>query len=318
MIVQLVALRQMNQLFGVGSASIAAALSMALGGLATGAWWFGARADHQQRPFAVGSLFFVAGVLAVLAVFAPSAFQSALISRSVDGPMDAWAFNAMRMLYALIAVFAPCIMLGGVLPTLVAWAKPSRVSSSAVYHRLGLLYGAETLGAAAGALFAGAWAIQILGLHFTLLATAIWSITLGSLVLAVSFMKRGANNLSRPSTVQASEKGELLRNSVVDHDGRNVWLCAVALAGCASLAMEVLWTRLLILVVGSDAFSYAIVSASYLIGIGVGASLVALLRKRIRRAGMWFAFLQIGVAVASVVQLLGFENANRNLSLIHI
>jgi len=83
---------------------------------------------------------------------------------------------------------------------------------------------------------------------------------------------------------------------------------AIFLAGIASLGLEVVWQRVLILLVGTDAYSLTIVVVAYLIGIAAGAAVAALwLKVDMKSTGTkWttrVAVLQLAGALVSVLVL---------------
>src|SRR5262249_44925530 len=60
---------------------------------------------------------------------------------------------------------------------------------------------------------------------------------------------------------------------------RAVYL-AIALSGMSALGAEVIWTRLLSLVLGGTVYTFSLILAVFLIGLGIGSSSGAVLARR--------------------------------------
>ena len=55
---------------------------------------------------------------------------------------------------------------------------------------------------------------------------------------------------------------------------------AIALSGMSALGAEVVWTRLLSLMLGGTVYTFSLILAVFLIGLGIGSSLGAFLARR--------------------------------------
>ena len=85
---------------------------------------------------------------------------------------------------------------------------------------------------------------------------------------------------------------------------RRSWLVFPALFGFVALACELVWTRVLLLSLGSRVYAFALILAVYLVGIAAGASLVRFAKGDPRRAlAAWQVFL--GVSMGIQLPLLG-------------
>ncbi len=79
-----------------------------------------------------------------------------------------------------------------------------------------------------------------------------------------------------------------------------VLLFAFFLSGFAAIALEVLWTRLLTLVIGGSTYAFTLVLVAFLLGIGLGALLIAPFARKSRKPLLWFAVSQIALGLAIV------------------
>ena len=295
MLAQLIWVRVLIQWFGTSAVTIASALAASLAGLAIGAFifrdpnlglakWLG---SPPRRP---GWLLLIAGIGVLegwtLLWFADR-FQC--LTQASPSPTVALLVTATLTLVPLN------IALGGILPTLIESARTFSTRT------VGVLYGAETLGGAAGALVAGFWLIQQFGLSTTLLAAGLFGILLGATALF-----RTSDLAVEPADEDHTEAAPLALSDANTEplNGRTRMVTAIFLAGVASLSMEIIWQRALILLVGTDTHSYMIVAVSYLIGVSIGSFLCGQFTSQ-KRANL-FGWLQLGVGLTSLLAFAMF------------
>ncbi len=239
----------------VGSDASATALTLAtfLGGLALGAQLAGGLAARARRPQA-----WFAGLELFVAVWA------ALVPMAIAWCEPQGALQA-RIGYAVLFLLPPTIAMGATVPLL---ARALIVDKVEVGSETGAFYGANTLGAAAGALAGPFWLFPALGFSGTAWAAA----------LAQCFAALAALYLlkSRRESDPTREEWDGDVRAPLLHP-----LCfATFLAGAASLGLEVLAARLLVTVTGASVYSFALVLFVFLVGIALGARLMAARRAR--------------------------------------
>jgi spermidine synthase len=224
-------------------------------------------------------------------------------------PVFAWAygedggaslFSIVRVACAFAVLLVPSVALGATFPVAVrvAVASPARPGGPA-----GRLYGANTAGAAFGSLAAGFLLIPVLGLRATLLTGVVASAA--SIALAL-WIARG--DITDPVVVdrpaQPRVKGRKAR--AADADGRGgpgMAAAVLALTGFATFMYEVVWTRVLAMVVGPSIFAFATTLTSFIAGLALGSFAGALLAERSRRPTMALALTLTATAAASCVSL---------------
>lgn len=249
--------RLLARVLGSDASATALVLAVFLGGLALGAQLFAARAAATRRPLA-----WFAGLECVVAVWAAS-LPSVLAALE---PQDAvWS----RALAAAACLLPPTIAMGATVPFL---ARATIRDGAETSSETGAFYGANTLGAAAGALLAPFALFPALGFHGTAYAAAAAQCCAA---LAAALVLRG-----RRETGPADEQ----RDPAPACPRWHPLYAAVFLAGAASLGLEVLATRLLVTVTGASVHAFAIVLAVFLLGIAVGARQLAGRRARTAHA----------------------------------
>jgi spermidine synthase len=163
--------------------------------------------------------------------------------------------------------------MGASLPAMARWieATPQGVS------RLGLLYGANTAGAVLGCLAAGFYLLRVFDMPTaTMIAAAINGVT-----ALVSFVLSSHTESSTLSSEQPSQRGQW-----------SVYV-TIALSGLTALGAEVVWTRLLSLLLGATVYTFAIILAVFLAGICLGSAGGSLLARTAKRPQMWLAVSQL-------------------------
>lgn len=296
MTLQMVWLRYSAQWFGTSAITVAAVLATALAGLAIGA--FSVAAGQQKA--AATSLRAAGSSLLTASFFVVLDWGLAWWI----GVSDVWQnllFDQRLLSLAVVTVVAMLpvnIFLGRVLPLLTRNEGLNSIGICAA-----TAYAWETLGAAAGSLISGVWLIHTVGLSISMLACAA-----GGSCLALA-----GRWLMRRSSV--GDQHELSDSTAVDSKtggsfSFSRFAVAVFLAGVASMGMEIIWQRLLILIIGTDVLSYTVVVVAYLVGVSLGSIVADLRWKRgseLRTVENHAYFLiQLGLALMTLAALFVF------------
>lgn len=198
-------------------------------------------------------------------------------------------FLAVRMgpvIEGGVAIFAACF-LGLLIPTFamglslpfLAKAVVPRIEAAA--QRVGLLYGLNTLGAAAGALLGGFVIVGSLGFEGTLAVGA--SLNLAAAAVAL-WLARGLPDLRRPRVAQAiapSDRGRIAG-----------WTGLVFASGFLIVALEIVWLRVLGISAQHNAYVFALVLGVFLLADGLGLVVGARIVHRIHDLRGTFLRLQ--------------------------
>jgi spermidine synthase len=176
-----------------------------------------------------------------------------------------------RAFICAICLLPPTILMGASLPAIAQWIK----STPRGVSWLGLLYGGNTAGAVFGCLLAGFFLLRVSDmLTTTLVAAAI------NVVVAMFSM-----SLSKRTPFHAEAMEEEGENKRAPATG-NLWTVyvTIALSGATALGAEVVWTRLLSLMLGATVYTFSIILAIFLIGLGVGSWVGAIVARGSRPA----------------------------------
>jgi spermidine synthase len=199
-----------------------------------------------------------------------------------------------------IAVFAaliwPTFWMGMSLP-LLARAVTSALAGAA--SRIGVLYGLNTLGAAAGA-FATTWVL----FPTAGLAGSLWvavSLNVLAALVALLLVRRRTAHHREPV---ATRHHEATVSADAPRWGFRVWAVLYGAAGFQALSLEIVWFRLLGVMVKSSAFTFGTLLTIYLAGLGLGAALASGGVRFVRRPARAFLLLQAFVALYAGAAIL--------------
>ncbi|HUB34705.1 MAG TPA: fused MFS/spermidine synthase [Bryobacteraceae bacterium] len=190
----------------------------------------------------------------------------------------------LRGLLAAICMLPPTILMGASLPAISRWLETTPEGTA----RLGWLYGANTGGAVLGCLAAGFYLLRLYNVYTASFAAA----ALNLAVAAVSWWItreapafEDAVPLSKPQTSAGSRAPAVY--------------VAIALSGAGALGAEVVWTRLMGMLLGSTVYVFSIILAVFLIGLAAGSAAGASLARSLsdpRRVRLALGWCQILVA----------------------
>lgn len=271
LIYQTLWLRELRLIFGASTAASAAVLAIFMGGLGLGGVVLGRLADRSRRPLRLYAHL-------ELAVAASAAATPALIDlarRAYLGLGGTAALGpilgtGLRLGLATLVLLGPTFLLGGTLP---AASRAVQTDDDPRRRRLALLYGANTLGAVAGVLLTTFVLIEVLGQRASLLCACLVNALIG---LGARSLSRGAADLA-PATEPdagaaagtAAEREALYAAAERGASPALLALCAAA-TGFTFLLMELVFYRMLSPLLGGSSFTFGLILATALMGIGLG------------------------------------------------
>jgi spermidine synthase len=263
LVYELLWVRLLYQSFGSTIQSVTTVVAAYMGGLGLGAWLLGRRADRHARPAALyGRLEMLIGLFGLVSPLVLSLAQQAYIAIARGFPPGSSASVALRFGLAGLVLLVPTTLMGGTLPVLTrAFTASDR---SRLRASLGRLYGINTLGAVLGTALAGFILIEHVGIRASLIGTALMNLGIGFVALRLPAPADTAAPALQPSPDRAAPIA-LYRTAVA----------LLAVTAFVSLADEIAWTRVLVMVVGGSTYAFTLVLLCFLLGIGIGSAFVA-------------------------------------------
>ncbi len=282
--------REFAFVFGTSELAIAVVLAAYMAGLAAGSLAGGRLAPRVARPvlaYGLLELGIAASALAIPAGLAAArAAMLAIFGGRAELPGDEEVLPSLFGLSAsFLIMMVPTAFMGATLPLL---AKHAVRREGEIGSRVGALYALNTAGAVCGTLATAFALLPALGLRATIwLAVAVNACVFGF----AAWIARTARDLADSDAAPSPARPVLAARWV---------LPLLAVSGWVSFSYEVLWTRLLSHLLGGSIYAFAVMLASFLLGITAGAAAAAYLVTSARRAGWTVAGAQLGACALAL------------------
>lgn len=257
LIYEIVWFQLLQLVIGSSAVSLGVLLGTFMGGMCLGSLLLPRLVPAQRHPLRVYALLEagigVLGLAVLLGLPYVARFYVAVVGHGVTNIL-------MRGGLCALCLLPPTLLMGATLPAISRWVQttPRGVSW------LGFFYGGNIAGAVFGCLFAGFYLLRVHDMSTaTFVAASINGvITFAALGLATKAPARAKN-------------GEADLEGGRSAPGSSWVYFAIAMSGACALGAEVVWTRLLSLLLGGTVYTFSIILAVFLVGLGLGSSLGA-------------------------------------------
>src|ERR1700722_14648385 len=191
----------------------------------------------------------------------------------------------MRALVAAVCLLPPTLLLGASLPAIARYVE----SSPRGVSRLGYFYAGNIAGAVCGSLFAGFYLLRVYDMPTaTYIAVAI---NVPVAVLSYHLTVRSPYEPTPPDDSPAREASP-------PPAAQSYVYVAIGLSGLTALGAEVVWTRLLSVMLGATVYTFSIILAVFLAGLGLGSGLASHLARQMKGPRVALGVCQILLAAA--------------------
>ncbi len=255
---------------GSTAVSLGILLATFMGGLCIGSIWLPRLNLGNRSPLRIyAALEFGIGLLGVIVTFGMPFISHVYIVGAQSGMPG----MLLRGVVAAVAMLPSTILMGASLPAIVRGIETTREGVS----RWALLYGANTAGAVFGCLLAGFYLLRVYDMATAACAAAAinFAVAIISYVLGEQGGARHGSGiphrLPRETTRIVSEPNSLW----------TVYLGA-AISGACALGAEVIWTRLLGMLLLATVYVFSIILAVFLVGLAIGGAAASWIIKAIR------------------------------------
>jgi len=242
----------------IGSTAISLGVLLAtfMGGLCAGSLALprigSVRKEHPLRLYA--KIEIGIAICGVLVLFLMPLLDS-VYTAAVGHGMPAILFRA---LLCAICLMPPTFLMGASLPAASRWLETDTEGVS----WMGFLYGANTTGAVLGCVLAGFYLLRNFDMGTATFAAAAFNLAVALVSMAIA--KRTPVRASGVETELPPAQSAI-----------GYWpvYVTIALSGATALGAEVIWTRLLGLMLGATVYTFSIIRAVFLVGLGIGSAL---------------------------------------------
>ncbi|HEX7529760.1 MAG TPA: fused MFS/spermidine synthase, partial [Pyrinomonadaceae bacterium] len=261
--------RMLGLVFGATTLGISAVLAAFMGGLALGSALAARYAARIARPVRAYALIEIAIGLYALAV--PLLFRGidrvyAEAAQHFHPGFYGAAFSRFALATAVLVV--PTALMGATLPVLVAALQRSRGHNASALARL---YMWNLAGAIIGAIAAGFFLLPHYGVRATIWIAAATNLAIGLAALLLDSKSAEAGD----KVVDTFRPGEDRSKDFQQFGNESFWLFCAFISGFVTISMQVVWSRMLAMIIGSSTYAFSIVLALFLSGLALGAYLVS-------------------------------------------
>lgn len=289
LIYEIVWFQMLQLVIGATGLSLAVLLASFMGGMCLGSLWLPRAVPRSHHPLRVYAALesAIAGTGLLLLVAIPLV-GSAYVAVA---PPGSWSI-ALRAVLAGIVLLPPTVLMGATLPAISRYVEtdPRGVSW------MGFFYGGNIAGAVVGCVLAG---FHLLRTYDVVVATLV-AVALNLGVAGLAFALSAART-STTAVTGAAEASPVEAPAPVVTDAPSLFgarhrtiLLAIALSGCVALGSEVVWTRLMALLLGATTYTFSIILAVFLAALGVGSGVGAYLSRQVEQPRIWFGACQAG------------------------
>jgi spermidine synthase len=194
----------------------------------------------------------------------------------------------LRGLVSAICLVPPTILMGASLPAIVRWIK----STPRGVSWWGLLYGGNTAGAVFGCLLAGFYLLRVYNMAIATYA----AVAINVAVAVVSYLL--AARTPEQACAPESASAPAIADPVPQLSHWPVYV-TIGLSGAGALGAEVVWTRLMGMLLGATVYVFSIILAVFLIGLAIGSTVGSWLVRSVRpRVALGWCQILLAFAVA--------------------
>jgi spermidine synthase len=266
---------------GSSAVSLGVLLGVFMGGMCLGSLLLPKYLNPRHHPLRVYALLELGiGLFGIIVLFAVPIVGQIYTSIAGTGQVSL----VLRAVAAAICLIPPTLLMGATLPAIARWVEttPKGVSW------LGYFYGGNLAGAVTGSLLAGFYLLRVYDMPT---ATAV-AVALNVLVALFALVVAART----PHTVIRAAADTPPAVTATPEVSRLVYI-AIALSGLTALGSEVIWTRVLSLLFGATAYTFSLILAVFLVGLGIGSSLGSAMARNLPNPRIALGWCQLGLCV---------------------
>ncbi len=302
-------MRMISRIIGGAPFAISTILVVFMGGLGVGSFLASRKADSLEPGRLIRIYGFLELGIGVFALCVPVLLWLIkwVYVATYDSLFEYTLFyNLLIFAGALLVLCVPAIFMGATLPILCRFYVGSL---SELGTHTGRLYGINTVGGAVGSFICGFWLIAALGVYGAMILAVVVNIGIGLTCISLGKGKLlGKDHFPAPAA-QKTQAKPVAAASVAPPSSpeRTGALAIFAVSGFCAMAYQVLWVKLLGLMIGPTTYSFTIVLVTFILGLAIGNLVFGILADRTRHVFLMLIATQVGAALSALLvsQLLG-------------
>jgi spermidine synthase len=273
LIYEVVWFQLLQLVIGSSAVSLAVLLGTFMGGMCLGSYLLPRYISSREHPLRVYAVMEIGiGLFGLLIFFGMPVLSTIYIAWGGSGAMGLF----FRAIAASICLLPPTMLMGATLPAMSRWVETSPQGVA----WLGYFYGGNTGGAVIGSLLAGFYLLRVHDMAVATYVAVLLNLAVGALALLV------ARGTAYDAPVAAREKTKAAPGSWAVYT-------TIALSGMTALASQVIWTRTLSLLFGATVYTFSLILAVFLFGIGIGSSIGSVMARSVERPRLALGWVQM-------------------------
>jgi spermidine synthase len=274
---EIVWLQLLQLVIGSSGVSIAVLLGTFMGGMCLGSLYLPRWVGARRHPLLVYGLLELGtalfGVLVLLGLPVIQQLYLTVVGSGMAGIL--W-----RGVICAVCLLPPTMFMGATLPAMSRWIESTPNAAS----WWGVFYGGNIAGGVAGCVLAGFYLLRVYDMATTSMVAVAINILVGVVACA----------LSKLAPYRA---GDHDRGSQRAEGYASIYF-AIGISGLCALGAEVVWTRLLSLMLGPTVYTFSIILGVFLGGLGLGSGGGSYLARRAKDPRLWLGASQLMLALA--------------------
>src|SRR5687768_5356775 len=262
---------------GSSAVSLGILLGIFMGGMCLGSLLLPRVVSPRHHPLRVYAFLELGiGALGVVVLFVVPLIGGVYTTIAGTGQINLF----LRAIVAGICLLPPTMLMGATLPAIARFveATPSGVSW------LGYFYGGNIGGAVVGCLLAGFYLLRVFDMPTTTFVAVALNVAVALLALAIARVTDYAPADAPTVAARMTPESRLI-------------YAAIALSGMTALGAEVVWTRILSLLFGATTYTFSLILAVFLVGLGIGSTIGSELARRTARPRVMLGWCQLLLCV---------------------
>ena len=287
LIYEVVWLQSLQLVVGSSAVSLGILLGTFMGGMCLGSFLLPRVVSARRHPLRVYALIetgiALAGIILLFGLPHVNRFYVAHIGHGLISVL-------MRGLVCALCLLVPTMLMGATLPAIARWvqATPRGIAW------LGFFYGGNIAGGVLGSLLAGFYLLRVHDMAVATYAAVAVNLTVATLALVLA---RWA--VYQPPVGSLRETADPYDILLGRTDARPIapgarLVCVViGLSGFSALGAEVVWTHILSLLLGGTVYTFSLILAVFLAGLGIGSTIGSMIARQDRRPRLALAGCQL-------------------------
>jgi spermidine synthase len=266
---------------GSSAVSLGVLLGIFMGGMCLGSLVMPKLFSTRRHPLRIYAMLEIGIALCGLSVL----WLVPLLGNFYVSSAGSGAFSLiLRAAVAGLCLIPPTLLMGATLPAIGRWveATPRGIAW------LGYFYAGNLIGAVAGSLLAGYYLLRV----FDMPTATYVAVGINVIVALMAWI------ISRRTPNCATESNSNSASWFTVSSNSKLVYITIALSGMTALGAEVVWTRLLSLLIGGTAYTFSMILAVFLIGLGIGSTLASSFGKNLRAPHIALGWCQLGICAA--------------------